>query len=66
MSITKNVLLNWHFSMIEKLRKIRIIFDIEKQKNGKILALFDSMPLIQNSKYNNFLGGMLILRQKSF
>jgi len=29
MSITKNVLLNWYSSMKKKLRKIRIIFDIE-------------------------------------
>ena len=38
MSITKNVPLNWYSSMKKKLRKIRIIFDIEidfeSQKSG--------------------------------
>ena len=48
MSITKNVLLK--SSMKNKKGKIRMIFDIESQ----ILALFDSSPLIQNSKFNNF------------
>ena len=49
MSRTKNVLLNWYSSMKKKLRKIRMIFE------SQILALFDSSPLIQNSKFNNFL-----------
>ena len=49
MSITKNVLLNWYSSIKKKLRKIRMIFD------SQILALFDNSPLIQNSKFNNFL-----------
>jgi hypothetical protein len=34
----------------KKLKKIQMIFDIESQ----ILALFDSSPLIQNSKFNDF------------
>ena len=48
MSITKKVLLNWYSLMKKKLRKILMIFDIENW-------LFDSSPLIQNSKFNNFL-----------
>ena len=55
MSITKNVLLNWYSSMKKKLRKIRMIFDIENWLSSQILALFDSSSLIQNSKFNNFL-----------
>jgi hypothetical protein len=54
MSITKNVLLNWYFLMKKKLRKIRMIFDIKIDFESQILALFDSSPLIQNSKFNNF------------
>ena len=54
MSITKNVLLNWYSSM-EKMRKIRMIFDIEIDFESQILALFGSSPLIQNSKFNDFL-----------
>ena len=32
-----------------------MIFHIENWFESQILALFDSMPLIQNSKFNNFL-----------
>ena len=48
----------------KKMRKIQMIFDIGFE--SQILALFDSSPLIQNSKFNNFVWGMLILRQKIF
>jgi hypothetical protein len=42
--------------MEKKLRKIRMIFDIEKiDFESQILALSDSSPLIQNLKFNNFL-----------
>ena len=39
----------------KKLRKSRISFDIEIDFESQILALFDSSPLIQISKFNNFL-----------
>ena len=35
--------------MNQKLRKIQMIFDIEIDFESQILALFDSLPLIQNS-----------------
>ena len=38
----------------KKMRKIRMISDIENWLWSLILALFDSSPLIQNSKFNNF------------
>ena len=69
MSRTKNVLLvNCYSSMKKQLRKIRMIFDIKNNDfESQILALFDSSPLILNSKFNNFLWvPMLILSQKSF
>ena len=52
MSITKNVILNWYSSMKKEFRKIQIIFNLENWL-CQILALFDSSPLIQNSKFNN-------------
>ena len=54
MSITKNVLLCWYCSMEKKKRKIPMIFDIENWL-WKSKALFDTSPLHQFSKFNNFL-----------
>ena len=55
MSIIKNVLLNWYSSMKKKLRKIPMIFDIKTIFESQILGLFDTSPLHQFSKFNNFL-----------
>ena len=49
--LSKNVLLNWYSSMKKRLRKIRMIFD---EENWLWKSNFDSSPLIQNSKFNNF------------
>ena len=38
-----------------KLRKFRMIFDIEMDFDSQILALFDASPLHQFSKFNNYL-----------
>ena len=55
MSMTKNVLLNWYSSMKKNLRKIWMIFDVEIDFESQILALYDNLPLIQNSRFNYFL-----------
>ena len=39
----------------KKLRKIPMIFDIKFDFESQILALFDTSPLNQFSKFNNFL-----------
>ena len=47
MSITKNVLLNWYSLMKKKLRKIRIIFDIENwlwKSRGWVILHFLTPP----------------------
>ena len=50
MSIINNVLRNWYSSM-KKNEK-----DLDDFCHGKLtLANFDSLPLIQNTKFNNFL-----------
>ena len=49
MWITKILLLNWYSSMKKRIRKIWI--DFVRQ----ILAIFDSLQIVQNSKFNNFL-----------
>ena len=55
MSMTKNVLINWYSSMKKNLRKIWMIFDVEIDFESQILALYDNLPLIQNSRFNYFL-----------
>ena len=60
MSITRNVLLNWYSSMKKKIRKIPMIFE------SQILVLFDSSPLLQFSKFGNFIWIKLIFSQKPF
>ena len=59
MSITKNVLLNWYSSMKKKLRKIRIIFEIENwlwKWGGWVILHFLTPPQkTQFSKFNIFL-----------
>ena len=44
----------------KKIREIWIILDTDMDFESQILAHFDSLPIIQNSKF------LLILRQKSF
>ena len=39
----------------KKLRKIPMIFDEESYMKNQILALFDTFPSHQFSKFNNFL-----------
>ena len=39
---------------------------VEKDFDDQILALFDTSPIPQFSKFNNFFLSMLFLRQKSF
>ena len=41
--------------MKKKIRKIQIIFDVENDFESQIWALFDTSPLTQFSKFNNFL-----------
>ena len=59
MSTTKNVLLNWYSSMKKKLRKIWMIFWYRKLtlkvKRLGDFSLFDTSPLVQFSKFKNFL-----------
>ena len=55
MSITKKCALEFIFFHKKKLRKIRIIFDKKIDFENQILALFDTSPLTQLSKLNNFL-----------
>ena len=50
----KNVLLSWYSSM-KKMRKILIIFDIEKWLWKSNFGTFDTSPLTQFSKFDNFL-----------
>ena len=45
MSITKNMPLNWYFSMKKKLRKIQIIFDIENWLWKSEIGIFRSLDL---------------------
>ena len=59
MEVLKNVNNKKHapkliFFNEKKLRKILIIFDIKIDFESQIFALFDSSPLIQNSKSHNF------------
>ena len=45
MSITKNMPLNWYSSMKKKLRKIRIIFDVENWLWKSEIVIFPSLDL---------------------
>ena len=51
LSKTKSVLLNSYSSMIKKSKKIPIIFDIENW----LWKLFDTSPLHQFAKFNNYI-----------
>ena len=66
MSITKNVLLNWYSSMKKKLRKIRMIFDIENWLWKSNFGTFWQLAINPKLKIQSFPLGMLILSQKSF
>ena len=60
MSIIKNVLLNSHHSMQKKIRDIQMIFDVSRKLPRKVkfwsnFGTFDTSPLFQFSKFNNFL-----------
>jgi hypothetical protein len=51
----------------KKIRKIKMIFDVENWLwISKILALFDTSPLHQFAKFNDFLWLELIFSQKPF
>ena len=50
----------------KKLRKILIIFDMKIDFESQILALIDSLPLLQFSKFGNFIRLQLIFIQKPF
>ena len=54
MSITKNVPLNWYSSMKKKLRKIRIIFDLENWLWKSEIGNFRSLDLERVLIYQNF------------
>ena len=55
MSKTTNVLLNWYSSMKKKWERFGWFLTKKIDVECQILALFDSSPLIQNSKYTNLL-----------
>ena len=54
MSITKNVLLNLYFNE-KKIRKIWMIMTEKIDVESQISALFDTSPLYQFAKFNDFI-----------
>jgi hypothetical protein len=64
MILSKNVLLNWYSSMEKKLRKIRMIFDIENWLWKSNFGIFLQLAINPKLKIQQFPFGMLILRQK--
>ena len=60
------MLLNRYSSVKKKLRKIPMIFDIEIDFKSQILALFDTSPLHQFSKFKHFLWVCWFLGKNSF
>ena len=66
MSITTNVLLNSYSSMKKKFRKIPMIFDIENWLWKSNFGTFWHLPLLQFSKFGNFIWIQLIFSQKPF
>ena len=66
MSMTKYVLLNWYSSMKTKLRKIRMIFDIENWLWKPNFGTFYQFAINPKLKIQSFPLGVLIRMQKSF
>ena len=66
MSITKNMLLNSYPSMKKTQKDSDDFWSTKLTLKGQILALFDSSPLHQFAKFNEFLWLQLIFSQKNF
>ena len=66
MSITKNELLSWYYSMKKNWERFRWFLTSKIDFESQILALFDTSPLHQFSQLNNFLWICWCFRQKSF
>ena len=67
MSMTKNVFLNLYYQWKLNWERFQWILTSKIDFESQILAFFNTFPLHQFSKFNNFLWVlMLILRQKSF